>query len=202
MITAALSAASFSPLKRFYKFIAKRVLGNFLKRKDLNIDQLEVEISTGRVTLRDLELNVDVINDLITSSGTASTGAAATAGSGGSGSGTAGSTGSGGPGTGGGGGGGGLPLYVVSGMIRHVEVIIPWRNILKQHCTLKIDGLEIVLQPTAQIEHKSTSGSSVPALPVPIRPIRPTDQLLSSDSLLGLSFRRRRIGSQYQSRRV
>ena len=48
-----------NPLKRFYKFILKRVIGNFLIN-ELNLDQLEVQLGNGTVELRDLELNVDV----------------------------------------------------------------------------------------------------------------------------------------------
>lgn len=48
-----------SPLKRFYKFLLKRVLGQFLQY-ELDLNQLEVQLSQGEVTLRDLELNVQV----------------------------------------------------------------------------------------------------------------------------------------------
>jgi hypothetical protein len=49
----------YNPLKRFYKYILKRVVGNFLQN-ELDLDQLEVQLGAGTVELRDLELNVDV----------------------------------------------------------------------------------------------------------------------------------------------
>lgn len=48
-----------SPLKRFYKFLLKRVLGSFLQY-ELDLNQLDVQLAKGEVILRDLELNVQV----------------------------------------------------------------------------------------------------------------------------------------------
>ena len=51
--------STFSPVKRFYKFVLKRLLGSFL-RTELDLDQLDVQLGAGTVELRDLELNVAV----------------------------------------------------------------------------------------------------------------------------------------------
>lgn len=48
-----------SPLKRFYKFLLKRILGQFLQY-ELDMNQLDVQLGKGEVVLRDLELNVQV----------------------------------------------------------------------------------------------------------------------------------------------
>jgi hypothetical protein len=48
-----------SPLKRFYKFLLKKVLGNFLQY-DLDMHQLDVQLAKGEIELRDLEINVQV----------------------------------------------------------------------------------------------------------------------------------------------
>ncbi|CAJ1457919.1 unnamed protein product [Effrenium voratum] len=45
------------PLKRFYKYLLKRVIGSFLKR-DLDLEQLEVQLYQGLVQLKSLELDV------------------------------------------------------------------------------------------------------------------------------------------------
>jgi len=52
-----------SPLKRLYKFVLKRALGSFLQY-ELDLDQLDVQLAKGEVVLRDLELNVQLLNDL------------------------------------------------------------------------------------------------------------------------------------------
>ena len=49
-------------LRRLYKFILKRIIGDYLE-SELLIEQLEVSSRTGLVTLTDLRLNCDVIND-------------------------------------------------------------------------------------------------------------------------------------------
>jgi hypothetical protein len=54
----------YSPLKRFYKFILKKILGQFLRNNELDLDQLDVELSSGVVELRDLQLNIDILNEL------------------------------------------------------------------------------------------------------------------------------------------
>ena len=50
-------------MQRFYKFILKRVIGNFLKDAELDLNQLDVQLSNGTVELRDLELNIDVSSE-------------------------------------------------------------------------------------------------------------------------------------------
>jgi autophagy-related protein 2 len=52
-----------APLKRFYTVLLKRLIGNFLKHQ-LAYDQIDLALSTGVLELRDLELNVDALNDL------------------------------------------------------------------------------------------------------------------------------------------
>ena len=51
-------------LKRLYKFILKRILGPFLA-DELDLDQLDVELSKGLLHLGDLELNVAPLNDVL-----------------------------------------------------------------------------------------------------------------------------------------
>lgn len=50
---------SSSPLKRFYRFLLKRILGSFLQY-DLEQEQIDVALAKGELELRDLELNVQV----------------------------------------------------------------------------------------------------------------------------------------------
>ena len=52
-----------APLKRFYKYLLKRVIGSFLKR-DIDLDQLEVQLWSGQVQLRSIELDVSSLNAL------------------------------------------------------------------------------------------------------------------------------------------
>ena len=49
-------------LRRLYKFILKRIIGDYLE-SELLIEQLEVSSRTGLVTLTDLRLNCDIINE-------------------------------------------------------------------------------------------------------------------------------------------
>ncbi|KAJ3044694.1 autophagy- protein 2 [Rhizophlyctis rosea] len=49
--------------KRLLKFLLKRAIGQFLAT-ELNLANLDVELSEGRVVLKDLDLNVDLLNDL------------------------------------------------------------------------------------------------------------------------------------------
>ena len=49
-------------LRRVYKFILKRLLGNIL-RNELDMEQLDVQLGAGTVELRDLSLNTEYIND-------------------------------------------------------------------------------------------------------------------------------------------
>lgn len=48
-------------LKRLYKFVLKRVIGRFLT-EELDLDQLDVHLRSGRMELCDLLLNADVLN--------------------------------------------------------------------------------------------------------------------------------------------
>lgn len=52
-----LSALTTLPLKRFYKYILKRLIGGFL-RHDIDLEQLEVQLFKGIVQLKSLELDV------------------------------------------------------------------------------------------------------------------------------------------------
>ena len=45
--------------KRIFKFLLKRTLGRFLS-KEIDLEQLEVQLGAGFVQLNDLEINVDV----------------------------------------------------------------------------------------------------------------------------------------------
>eukprot|EP00644_Phytophthora_capsici_P016491 jgi/Phyca11/536388/estExt2_fgenesh1_pg.C_PHYCAscaffold_520036 len=48
-------------LKRLYKFVLKRMIGRFLT-DELDLDQLDVHLRSGRLELCDLLLNADVLN--------------------------------------------------------------------------------------------------------------------------------------------
>ncbi|TPX71746.1 hypothetical protein SpCBS45565_g00876 [Spizellomyces sp. 'palustris'] len=49
--------------KRLLKFLLKRAIGQFLA-SELNLENLDVELGKGQVVLKDLELNLEVLNDL------------------------------------------------------------------------------------------------------------------------------------------
>ncbi|KAJ3044561.1 autophagy- protein 2, partial [Rhizophlyctis rosea] len=49
--------------KRLMKFLLKRAIGQFLAT-ELDLANLDVELGEGRVVLKDLELNIDLLNDL------------------------------------------------------------------------------------------------------------------------------------------
>ncbi|CAG8714208.1 13349_t:CDS:2 [Funneliformis caledonium] len=50
--------------KRLLKFLLKRALGQFLA-EELDLDNLEVQFGEGLVQLKELQLNVEVLNDLV-----------------------------------------------------------------------------------------------------------------------------------------
>lgn len=49
-------------LKRLYKFVLKRMIGRFLAADELDLDQLDVHLRSGRLELCDLLLDADVLN--------------------------------------------------------------------------------------------------------------------------------------------
>lgn len=49
-------------LKRLYKFVLKRMIGRFLADDNLDLDQLDVHLRSGKIELCDLLLNADVLN--------------------------------------------------------------------------------------------------------------------------------------------
>mmetsp|Transcript_177739 Transcript_177739/g.569845 ORF Transcript_177739/g.569845 Transcript_177739/m.569845 type:complete len:2489 (-) Transcript_177739:259-7725(-) len=49
------------PLKRFYKYVLKRIIGGFLLR-DIDLEQLDVQLYRGIVQLQSLELDVEQFN--------------------------------------------------------------------------------------------------------------------------------------------
>lgn len=51
-------------VKRVCKFFLKKKLGQFLLG-DIDIDQLDVQLSEGTIQLNDLALNVDFLNDKV-----------------------------------------------------------------------------------------------------------------------------------------
>lgn len=53
-------------LKRFLKLVLKKNLGRYLK-SELDINELDVELSSGSLSLRNALLNVDTINDTLVS---------------------------------------------------------------------------------------------------------------------------------------
>jgi hypothetical protein len=55
-----LNTLLYAPLQRLYKFVLKKLLGRFLKRGDLDLDQFDVQLSDGVLELRDVELNTEV----------------------------------------------------------------------------------------------------------------------------------------------
>lgn len=54
-------AFTYLPLKRFYKYILKRLIGSFL-RHDIDLEQLDVQLYRGIVQLKALELDVTQLN--------------------------------------------------------------------------------------------------------------------------------------------
>jgi hypothetical protein len=102
-----------SPLKRFYKFLLKKILGNFLQY-DLDLHQLDVQLAKGELELRDLEINVQMLNELAVD----------------------------------------LPITFIRARIRLVRATIPWRHLLSQSCVLKLDGWELVVVPSEQVQPK------------------------------------------------
>ena len=58
--------STFSPLKRIYKFVLKRLIGQFLA-SDLSLNQLDVALTSGTVDLINLDLNVEMLNSLCSS---------------------------------------------------------------------------------------------------------------------------------------
>jgi len=59
-----LSDILYAPLQRFYTFVLKKLIGDYLK-DELHHRQLEVEIRNGIVELQHIELDVEVLNDSI-----------------------------------------------------------------------------------------------------------------------------------------
>lgn len=54
----------YAPLQRFYTFILKKLIGDYLK-DELHQSQLEVELRNGKLELKDLELNVEMLNEAV-----------------------------------------------------------------------------------------------------------------------------------------
>src|SRR5437660_8342791 len=52
-------------LKRVYKFILKRAIGQLIVGGDLDLNQLEVQLASGTIELLNLKLNVDGINQVL-----------------------------------------------------------------------------------------------------------------------------------------
>ena len=52
------------PVKRFYKFMLKRLIGHLLE-DELNLQQLDVQIGSGTVELRDLKLSSVALNNML-----------------------------------------------------------------------------------------------------------------------------------------
>ena len=59
-----LTLSNYLPVKRFYKYMLKRIIGSFLK-KDFDLSQLDVSLSTGRIQLTDLQLDVNALNEAL-----------------------------------------------------------------------------------------------------------------------------------------
>ena len=59
---AAAMSSFYNPLQRFYKFVLKRLLGSFLS-SELDLEQLDVALSSGDVTLHRLNLNTQQLNE-------------------------------------------------------------------------------------------------------------------------------------------
>jgi autophagy-related protein 2 len=51
-------------VKRLCKFVLKKKLGQFILG-DIDLDQLDVQISEGTIQLSDLALNVDCLNEKV-----------------------------------------------------------------------------------------------------------------------------------------
>jgi autophagy-related protein 2 len=50
--------------KRVCKFFMKRLLGRIL-RSELDLEQLDVQLGSGTIQLKDLALNTDYLNDQV-----------------------------------------------------------------------------------------------------------------------------------------
>ncbi len=50
--------------KRVCKFFMKRLLGRIL-RSELDLEQLDVQLGSGKIQLKDLALNTDYLNDQV-----------------------------------------------------------------------------------------------------------------------------------------
>ncbi len=139
----------YSPLKRFYKFILKRLIGNFLKN-ELDLEQLDVQLGAGVVQLKNLELNIDVRSVVVVCfSGSklmeiclcwsflhtcpfvflfqVLNGVTED-----------------------------LPLSFIRGTIGNIKATIPWRNILHEPCKVELDGLELTLSPSCELKRPGT----------------------------------------------
>lgn len=57
----ALAALTDGALRRFLKFVLKRSIGKYLQ-SELDLEQLEVELGSGRLELRNALLNCETIN--------------------------------------------------------------------------------------------------------------------------------------------
>ena len=56
-----------------------------------------------------------------------------------------------------------LPITFIRARIRFVKATIPWRNLLTKNCMLKLDGWELVVVPSEQVQHKCPSRSRLAA---------------------------------------
>ena len=61
IVPSMLTATATAALRRFLKFVLKRSIGPYLQT-ELDLSQLDVELSTGKLELHNVLLNCDAIN--------------------------------------------------------------------------------------------------------------------------------------------
>ena len=106
--------------RRAGKYLINRYLGSFLEDRII-LDQLSVD---DAVSVKDVALNINHINELILNQAKEAVGEESTP-----------------------------PLFkFVDGYIRELSVNVPWRNLLGEDCFFSIDGLTITLQVRSRRE--------------------------------------------------
>ncbi|KAI9139350.1 hypothetical protein BKA69DRAFT_665664 [Paraphysoderma sedebokerense] len=134
--------------RRLFKFVLQRAIGQFLA-SEIDLNNLDVQLGSGSVTLRDLDLNVLVLNELL---------------AGGDGSGSlppsqinqhpA------------------VPFEIIDGRLGSITVTIPWVDIWNGNCTLEIQDFVLTIVPlkdapkkeqelSPRLRHKEILSSSI-----------------------------------------
>lgn len=94
--------------KRACRYLLQHYLGHFLQER-LSLDQLGLDLYNGSGVIKEINLDVWAVNELLESLG--------------------------------------APLEIVDGFVSTIAVTIPWQNLLTDHCTLEVSGLQITCRP-------------------------------------------------------